>query len=122
MRPLRPELNERGKQLLALAAQILPGLLASGHFTGEDTEGDPCVFGYRNDDETWRDYALSCWTTLAVDEAVSLAAQLEDACWLQSADGDEQKAHFAGLAKAHEDALAKVGKWKQEKQLAAPAP
>jgi hypothetical protein len=121
MRPQRPELNERGKRVLALAAQILPGLLASGHFTGEDTEGDPCALGYRNDDETWRDYALSCWTTLAVDEAVSLAAQLEDACWLQCADGAEQTAYFDAVAKEHEQALAKLSQRKQE-AVAAPAP
>ncbi len=83
MNPERPPLNERGQILFERALRILPGLLASGHFTGpaDENEGCPWVMGEKESEDDWREYSLRRWNTHAIGEAINLAQELEDAAW-----------------------------------------
>lgn len=68
-------MSETNTQRLAMAAQILSGLLASGHYTGEHADGMPYVKAL---DKDWEDHGchqryLSC----AVDDAGQLLIELE---------------------------------------------
>ncbi len=88
MNPARPPLNERGQIIFERALRILPGLLASSHFTytaepEDEYNSDPGVMG-ENGDENWREFSLRRFNTFAVRQAIELAQELEDAVWLET--------------------------------------
>lgn len=94
MNPKRPALNEHGERLLKRALQILPGLLASGHFTTDGGDDDePSVLGWKVDPDDFP-YTVRGWCTYAVQEALNLAEALEDEAWERTADDAEADTFF----------------------------
>lgn len=68
-------MTDKQKQLFDTAIKIMPGLLASGHYTGMDPDTDaPYVFTPEDDSPEYERYAD------AVSDAVMLSKELIDYC------------------------------------------
>ena len=97
-----PPLNEEGRRLLERAAQFVPGLLASGHFTNVDPDDSdtPYVNWSKNGNgEDWREDQLDIGSSYVVDSAIALAKELEGACWMETASDAEREAFFEARMK-----------------------
>ncbi len=87
-------LSDEGQELFAAALRILPGLLASGHFTYPAEDDDDA--GLQLDDlgEEWYEYAMSKRPPTAIGCALTLVEALADACWCDTAHEHDQRRYF----------------------------
>ncbi len=73
-----PKLTVYQKEVSALAAQIMPGLLASGHYTTLGTQGKPPQLIYRDFGVGWADSGRpERYIPEAVLDAVDIAKTLK---------------------------------------------